>query len=242
MATPPLPSCRKCNGVGFVAYRLGLGQFDYRQCDCREDPLAEDRRRRLYADLPNPGSPKTFSNFIESDKNREALEASLAFAHRRTLAHVLNLYGPHGGGKSHLLEAIGREMLAQKRWVKYAFAPDLLDALRSSYSPESEDRFAVVYERYSLPDVLLLDDLGAEKSSEWAVEKLTRLVDERYRAGKLMVVAANLSEEAMADKLAPRIADRLFDRRTGAVKVVCLDDDSHRTGRRWKMSWPVRRG
>ena len=187
--------------------------------------------------MPNPQDPKTFANFIESERNREALAAAQAFARGETQNHVLTLYGPHGGGKSHLLEAIGRDILSQNRWVKYVFAPDLLDALRSSYDPEAEDGFAKVYERYSLPEVLLLDDLGAEKTSEWAVEKLTRLVDERYRAGKLMAVGTNLSEESLAEKLSPRLADRIFDRRTGSVEVGYLDDASHRTGRRWKMPW-----
>ncbi len=238
---PALESCNRCHGVGWLSYKVSPREFDYRRCACQVKPELEDRHREVYAELPNPGSPKTFATFRESSRNKQAVCSALAFVHRQERSHVLTLYGPNGSGKSHLLEAIGREMLAQKRWVKYAYAPDLLDALRGSYSPEAEEGFTRVYERYSRSEVLLLDDLGAERTSEWAVEKLTRLVDERYRLGKLMVVATNLDEESMAQKFAPRMADRLFDSLTGVVTVEYINDDSHRTGRRWRMPWAAHR-
>ena len=231
------PSCQHCDGTGWVSYRIAVGQYDYRQCECRRDLAAEDKHRWVYANLPNQETPRTFDTFEAERDSQEALEAAISFAQCETGHHVLTLFGTNGNGKSHLVEAIAREMLAQGRWVKYAFAPDLLDALRNSYDPDATARFEQVYELYSLPDVLLLDDLGAERSTEWAVEKLTRLVDDRLRSGKRLVVATNLNMEGMAGKLSPRLADRLFDTMTGMARPVYFPGKSHRTGRFWKLPW-----
>ena len=84
---------------------------------------------------------------------------------------------------------------------------------------------------YARAPVLLLDDLGAEKTTEWAAEKLTALVAERYRTGGRLVVATNLDFDQMAEKVGNRIADRLFDDRTGKVLSVTLTTSSYRTGR-----------
>jgi DNA replication protein DnaC len=72
----------------------------------------------------------------------------------------------------------------------------------------------------------LLDDLGAENDTEWAVEKLTRLVDYRHRNRKLLVVATNLSADETGEKLTPRVADRVFDVGSGAANVVRVEGGS----------------
>ena len=234
--------CPRCNGVGFISHRLALGQFDYVQCGCRRDLRREERHRWAYANLPNAQAPRTFENLEITAELAAPLEAAREFATGETRHHVLTLYGNHGTAKSHLLEAIGREMLAQQHWIKYVFAPDMLDALRETYDEESKLTFEQVYELYSLPEVLLLDDLGAEKATEWTIEKLTRLVDQRIRNGNRLVVATNLNVESMAEKLSPRLADRLFDSRTGAVLPVRVSGKSYRTGILWKLPWSRKSG
>ena len=222
--TPPVV-CDQCKGTG------GLRSGEY--CACSIGTTARDKHMRSYASLPNSGSPRTFDNFERNPANSEAMDAALEFANGRSANPVLTFFGPNGTGKSHLLEAIGRHMMAQGKWVKYTFSADLLDNLRASYGEDATVNFEHMYERYTKPPVLLLDDLGAEKSTEWAVEKLTRILDERYRADRPLAVATNLTEDTMSAKLGPRLADRLFDHRTGKVKVVVILGTSYRTGRRW---------
>jgi DNA replication protein DnaC len=230
-SSPPL--CARCKGSG----NLSEGY-----CECEKGQAGKARHLLVYANLPNAKEPKTFDNFQEQPYNAAALAAAREFANGQSANSVLTFWGPNGTGKSHLIEAIGRLMMTRGVWVKYAFSADLLDTLRASYSDDAEGGFEKAYGLYSRPAVLMLDDLGAEKSTEWAVEKLTRLIDDRYRQDRPMVVATNMTEAVMAERLSPRLADRLFDYRTGKVRVVNLSGESYRTGHQWRASQAGRRG
>lgn len=70
--------------------------------------------------------------------------------------------------------------------------------------------------------LLILDDLGTEKLTDWAAEKLDTLIDHRYIKGLPLVVTTNVP----AAQLSPRIASRLQDRRLG--KVVTLSGPDYR--------------
>ena len=72
-------------------------------------------------------------------------------------------------------------------------------------------------------DLLVLDDLGAEKSSDWVDEKLFEIIHRRYVAGMKTVITTNLHPER---GVSPRIADRLLDVRQ--CQVVVLTASSYR--------------
>ena len=125
---------------------------------------------------------------------REALAGARAVL-RQELAW-LTLCGTVGLGKTHIAVAIGWEWLEQGRMCRYAW---YLDA-----------------------PLLILDDLGTEKLTDWAAEKLDTLIDHRYIKGLPLVVTTNVP----AAQLSPRIASRLQDRRLG--RVVTLSGPDYR--------------
>lgn len=221
--------------MGFVGHRVPLEHPDFGQafpCSCQEASQAE--RRMKYAELPNEDNPRTFANLVHRPDVKGldlARSLALAFTTDTMDPTTLVLQGLNGLGKSHLLEAIGRDMLTMAFKVKYVFVPDLLDKLRDTYDSKNEDSLELVMERYKAPDVLLLDDITEKRVTPFAVAQIERLVDERYRNRRLMVVATNLSDQQMADIWSYRLADRLFDEGTGQVKVVRLSGPSYRTGR-----------
>ena len=228
----PVYKCRRCWDGGLLIGKDGV----LITCPCSVDPEKELARRLTYADLPHAQNPKTFENFEVRAGTQEGLSVALAYAKGEFNSHLLTLHGRNGSGKSHLLEAIGRHMVAEGMSVKYALAPSLLDALRDSYDEEAEDSYRTVYDRYANAPVLLLDDLGLGKSSEWAIEKLTMLVDDRYRNSKPMVVATNLSADQMvAEGWGYRMADRIWDTESGTVRVVSMTAASYRTGKQWQL-------
>lgn len=159
--------------------------------------------------------------------------AARRFAERDGDYHILTLSGRNGSEKTHLLETVGRMSLEAGYLVRYEYVPVLLDNLRAAYEDDAEVKFAGRWAMYGRAELLLLDDLGAEKGSEWATEKLTALVAERYRTGGMLAVATNLTFDQAAESLGYRLADRLWDERTGKVCSVTISADSYRTGRAW---------
>ncbi len=157
---------------------------------------------------------------------------SLAFAHfvAKTFArgsggphggHILVLAGPTGVGKTHLALACGWEWFDDGMSVYFARVDDLLDELRRGLGDET---YHQKLEYFKTCDLLVLDDLGAEHSRDWAEEKLDRIIDWRYVNREAMVVTTN----ARREDLAPRIASRLADHR--ASLVVQLDASDYRSG------------
>ena len=173
---------------------------------------------------PREFVPGTFANFVERQGAEDAYETALNFTVGNSTP-VIVFVGPSGSGKTHLLEAIGRQFLDQGRTVRYELVAHLLQRLRSSYSMNEESR---VIEVCYGADVLLLDDLGLEKPSEWVVEQLTSLIDERWRNNRLLAVGTNESHITIEERLGPRIASRLFDRTTGKSEVVYLVTGDYR--------------
>jgi len=67
--------------------------------------------------------------------------------------------------------------------VFFAVVPDLLDYLRASFAPGNESPYDETFDRVRNIDLLVLDDLGAQKASDWAQEKLYQVVNYRHVAG-----------------------------------------------------------
>ena len=89
--------------------------------------------------------------------------------------------------------------------------PDFLDEIRSSYYEDDED----YYDRESPFDlakqstVLVLDDLGTEKITEWAREKLLQLINYRMNYQLATIITSNLSMSDISERLGERIHSRL---------------------------------
>ena len=91
--------------------------------------------------------------------------------------------------------------------VYFAVAPDLLHNLRSAYAPGSEITYDDRFEQIRSVYLLIIDDLGAEQSTPWAVEKLYQIFNYRYNLRLPTVVTSNCD----LDRLDPRICSRLCD-------------------------------
>jgi DNA replication protein DnaC len=184
-------------------------------CTCNQAAQAQQHRRlQQLLDLPQRLEAWTFESFTVFDEpeppqgrgsNRAAYAAARAFA--KDPAGWLLLTGPVGTGKTHLLAAIAHVCLAQECPVAFATAPDLLDTLRNGYADATFDYQTRLNQLCTL-EVLLLDDLGTEKATSWAQEKLFQLLNTRYNAGLPTVVATNLPLRALAPRLRSRLTDQ----------------------------------
>jgi len=122
-------------------------------------------------------------------------------------SRVLVLQSPMpGNGKTYAAYAVGWEASAAGASVCAWTMADLNEALRpSSTDPDG------VYRRIERADLLILDDLGREKMTEWTVETLQRILDQRLRDAKRLIVTTNLSAEELDKRYGGPALDRIVD-------------------------------
>jgi DNA replication protein DnaC len=157
---------------------------------------------------------KTFENFdargINADqKGRESLRYALTAARQfaDNPENWLVFAGVHGCGKTHLAAAIASHQLRAGRPVFFAVVPDLLDHLRSTFSPESTVTYDIVFEAVKTSPLLILDDLGTESSTPWAQEKLYQILNYRYNSRLATVITVAGFLEGIAGRLSSRLTD-----------------------------------
>ena len=233
-----LPNSTQCEVCGRFKVddpdyiRLTQGHRFAVACICakkEEEQRQADLKRIAEANLPNPSYPHTFETWDrETEGTAEIAGAAHRFA-RREGPTVLVMVGGTGAGKSHLLEAIGRHALGQGRTVVYETSKSLLDNLQSTYDRDNPETFRYRMDWYQTRGVLLLDDVGAETSTEWRISQLTDLIEHRIQYEKPMAVTTNLDRDEMIDKLGPRIGSRLFATNPGlSIKLVVTTAKDYR--------------
>lgn len=164
---------------------------------------------------------KTFARFDTRGGNgnkraRESLESaqSAAQSFARQPTGWLIFTGTTGSGKTHLAAAIVNELEQRGIVVPFLLVPDLLDYLRSTFSPQSLIPYDQAFENVLTTPILVLDDLGAHNSTRWAMEKLHQLMVHRHEAKLPTVITIHgfLEGEASSDSPLPEsVQSRLRD-------------------------------
>jgi len=216
--TSPSANCPICKGAGFVHPRLPSGKPDFSQvvaCRCTEKELDKERQTRLqrYSNLgllvrlifDNLLPQGRSGNPVNQEQFSRAYEAGKAFAAEPKGWFILS--GPSGCGKTHLAAAIANERLNHGYPVFYITSPDLLDHLRSAYSPGSELPYDEFFDQVRNAQLLVLDDLGAQTSTPWAKEKLDQLLTYRFNSELPTVIVTIMPIEQLDERLCTRLTD-----------------------------------
>ncbi|MGH3923624.1 MAG: ATP-binding protein [Pseudonocardiaceae bacterium] len=127
----------------------------------------------------------------------------------------LLLLGPTGTGKTWQAYGVLRALADSGVYCDWTMvtAPDLFASLRPRAGVDSER----VYERYLGAKLLVIDDLGAQKDSEWTEEYLGRLIDARWRDELATLITSNVPATAFSVRFGTRITSRLGDMCTRVV-------------------------
>lgn len=202
--------CPYCKGYGYLLTEAGEAV----PCGCREGMLANVRLRE--ANIPRKFAQKSLANFKSKDKIRKALiEKAAEFIENFTDSpdehQGILMVGCTGSGKTHLALAILREIVVKGYTGLYYNVPELLNALRETYSESSEEIESEILSRAGNVGLLVLDDLGAERTSGWVRDRLFLIINRRYEALKPILVTTNLNWDELEEQVGERIVSRLYE-------------------------------
>jgi DNA replication protein DnaC len=122
------------------------------------------------------------------------------------------IFGGTGTGKTTLAMLVSKAALEAGKSVAIYSLPKLLARIRRTYDSEpGGDSYLSLFELLSSVDLLHIDDLGAEKRSDWVLEQLYAIVDERYATNRSILVTTNLEVGALEEQIGERTVSRLAE-------------------------------
>ena len=212
------PACpvAVCDGSGWI-----LGPEDVaRPCECRERRMARRRARGVASTIPRKYRGVSLDRPPVSDMARDRAQAPVYEAVREFVEQIgerldrgdgLWLMGDVGTGKTTLAMLVSKAAVEAQRTVAIYSLPSLLARIRRTYDAEAGETYLEFFERLTSVDLLHVDDLGVENRSDWVLEQLYAIVNERYEAQRSMVVTTNLDQSALEEQIGPRTVSRLVE-------------------------------
>ncbi len=203
-----------CDGSGWV-----LENDVASPCACRARRVEQARLRGVNKTLPAKYRSVGFDSPPVSDMARDPKTRAVVSAVRDYTDHLeanldegrgLWLSGDVGTGKTTLAMLVSKLAVAAGKTVAIYSLPRLLARIRRTYDAADES-YSGFFERLTSVDLLHIDDLGAEKQSEWVLEQLYSIVDERYVTERSMVVTTNLPFELLTEQVGERTVSRIAE-------------------------------
>lgn len=221
--------CQYCFGTGMEVV-AGKGA---RRCQCRR----QNKEANLLeaASIPRRYQGCLLSNYQPAKGNGSQLLA-LTLSHRLvqeypTVDRGLLFMGSCGVGKTHLAAAILRGLIDKGIACLFYELGALLKEIQSSYNPVSQTSESNVLEPVYETDVLVLDELGATKHTDWVRDTMMQIINARYNDRKLTIFTTNYMDERRSereDTLEDRTGVRLRSRLYEMSKTVVITGDDYR--------------
>lgn len=184
-----------------------------RQKKQAEEDMERIRKLRKSSLMDEKFSISTFDNFRTTKYNGRNLKLCRRYAEKFDLMLEKNqgllFWGDVGTGKSYAAACIANYLLSHKIPVVMTSFVKLLETIQAKRDEETS-----ILSRLGRAKLVIFDDLGAERGTDYALEKVYNIIDSRYRKGLPMILTTNLTIDEMkreADVRYSRIYDRIFE-------------------------------
>jgi len=234
--------CPLCSGTGWRRDQAAEGVV---RCECRVQTRVE--RALAAAHIPERYRNCGFTNFDMYPSRGGPRNDSLWTAFnivQRYLADFplvegkgLLLTGDTGVGKTHLIVALLKGLIEKGADGLFLDYQELLKRIQSSYDSKALTAEHEVMRPVMETQVIVIDDLGANRISEWVEDTINYLLNHRYNEKQVTLLTANLAEERMGggpgarftrqtfeERLGPRVTSRLYE----MCRIVEISSEDYR--------------
>src|ERR1019366_2032062 len=233
-----MSNCAICDGVGLVRVVDGAGKWVSRPCECQE--MERELRRMAAAHIPERYRQYTLDGYETAFRGAHpSLGQAHLTARKFVEAYPVDTAGKGllftasiGVGETHLAVGVLR-LLVQERGVKGLFCDyrELLKSIQNSYNPQVHTTELELLGPVFAAEVLLLDDLGAQKPNEWVWDTVALILNSRYNNQQTTIITTNYADlpagngaKSDAERAArePTLGDRIGDRMLSRLAEMCF--------------------
>ena len=236
-------------------------KLDYERCNCKDaqkywneydmkklQMLEEEKKLQMMQEFANKVDKiiknskmskrnlnYKFENFEVNSNNKKVYQSLKEYSEK--LANSVErkgliLVGNNGVGKTHLACSIANELIKNGIPIIYGTLINLLAELKNTYDVDNNISEMKIIKLYEKVDLLIIDDLGKEKPSEWGLEKLFTIINSRYENNLPVIITTNYDQNSLINRLsinreietAKSIISRLYE----MCYLVKIEDRDHK--------------
>lgn len=217
-------ACPRCKGAGWLRMDVDPGHQDFGQIvECRCGLVARRKAEQLFGRSKIPAEYADLG--LDTYPDRGIAADVVDWWHERPHPWLL-LAGDLGVGKTGLTIGLVKRAISEGKSALFRPMVDLLSDIRATYRSRdaaTPDEAALMTGCKTI-DVLALDDIGAERMTGWAQERIFEIVNHRYNERRPTVMTSNLGRDDLYDHL----GERIFDRINGMSYVYVIEGSNLR--------------
>lgn len=216
--------CHICNGSTFIPFIDEYGVTRAKECECRKKIIMKNRLR--FANIPVSYSGMQLKTFSTSVYKKSESKETISIACESVKFYLENfdkmndkgmgLYfysSTKGSGKTRMMASIANELMNNNVQVKFAVSTNILQEIKNTWEKDSEYTESRLLDYLATAEVLMIDDFGTEKYSEWVNNKFYQIINERYVNSKVTILTSNSSLKNIAydDRITNRLMERTYE-------------------------------
>lgn len=229
-------------GLDYLYVNIFPESIQYQRCTCdkakeywnkKDKQDAEEQKRKRFRNMINviykqnyvgrKYQELNFENFIIDLNNKNAVKMANDYINKnkdKILSNGLIIMGESGIGKTHLAAAIANKLIENDKIVLMGRLTTLLDMIKETFRDNTKSENELI-ELYSNVDMIIIDDLGTEKISSWALEKLYTIIQNRFENGLPIIITTRFDKKGLISRFSYSNDQDLIDATISKLYQMC---------------------
>lgn len=240
--------CEFCNkelnpiGYNYLYANVSADDIQYERCDCikakeywqkQDEKEYQKNRKQHFRELINKIYKENymsrklqnfnFENFNITSSNKLAVNIAKDYTNKcinKKQNNGLIITGESGVGKTHLASAIANRLIENDKIVLMGRLTTLLDMIKETFHDNTKSENELI-ELYSNVDMMVIDDLGIERISSWALEKLYTIIQNRNENNLPIVITTRFDKKGLIDRFSQYADKQLVDAIISKMYEMC---------------------
>lgn len=243
-----MKKCKYCGrelmpiGLDYLYANFSPDNIEYERCTCKkaqeywkekDKKDYEIEKRKHFREIINKVNKQNyigmkfqnlnFENFNINSENESAIAIAKDYINKNITsvnANGLIIMGESGVGKTHLAASIANKLIENDKIVLMGRLTTLLDRIKETFKDNTKSENELI-EIYSNVDMIIIDDLGTERISNWALEKLYTIIENRNENRLPIIITTRFNKQGLIERFSQSQDEQLVDAIISKLYQMC---------------------